>query len=76
MLEIGGIGALAHYGIKTVPRGTHPTPCARGLGPDCGPGPLAQIELDREAVEFMTYEKSSFLLYWSEGAWKKIPWSG
>ena len=31
VLGVGGIGALAHYGIKTVPRGIHATPCASGL---------------------------------------------
>ena len=73
ILDLGGIGALANYGIRTVPRGTRPAPCAGGEGPGCGAGRPTEIELDRDAIEFMDYERSSFLLYWSRGAWTMIP---
>ena len=73
ILDLGGIGALANYGIRTVPRGTRPASCARAEGPGCGAGKPTEIELGREAIEFIDYQRSSFLLYWSGGAWTRIP---
>ncbi len=73
IFELGGIGALANYGIRTIPRGTRPTSCATGEGPDCDAGKPKEIGLNRETIEFTDYRKSSFLLYWSGGAWTRIP---
>ena len=76
IFDLGGIGALASYGIRTVPRGTRPPSCATGEGAECGAGIPQEIEPDREAIEFTDYRKSSFLLYWSGGAWTRIPRPG
>ncbi|MDE0058212.1 MAG: hypothetical protein OXI22_11240 [Defluviicoccus sp.] len=73
IFELGGIGALASYGIRTIPRGTRSASCAAGEDPDCGAGRPEEIGLDREAIEFRDYRKSSFLLRWSGGAWTRVP---
>ena len=74
VLDLGGIGALANYGIRTVPRGNRPTSCVTRGGPECVAEIPEEIEPDREAIEFMRYRKSSFLLQWSGGAWTRILW--
>ena len=75
LLELSSIKALNGHGVTTVARGTHPSLCGKGYGPDCGPGEPAEITLEHDAVEFLYLEKSSFLLYWTDGKWKKIWWS-
>lgn len=75
LLQLGSVEALDGHGVATVRRGTYRTLCGRGVGPDCGPGEPAEITFHHEAVEFRYLEKSSFLLYWTGGAWKKIWWS-
>ena len=75
IFDLGEIGSLVNYGIRAIPRGIHPTFCGKGYGPDCGPTEPSEMKLDHEAIEFFDFERFSFLLYWSEGAWKRIPWS-
>ena len=75
LLELGSIETLAEQGIASVRRGTHPSLCGKGYGPDCGPGEPATITLDHEAIQFLYLERSSYLLYWQDGEWNKIWWS-
>ena len=75
LLYVASIEALAEQGIATVRRGTHPTLCGKGYGSDCGPGEPAEIAFDHEAIQFLYLERSSYLLYWKDGEWKKTWWS-
>lgn len=76
ILDLGGSGAVRGYGIKTVPRGVHPTFCGKGYGPDCTATQPAEMDLPHEAIELVAYERLSYLLYRSGSAWKRIAWSG
>lgn len=75
LLRLESVEALDGHGVASLPRGNHRTLCGKGYGPDCGPGEPAETTFDHEAVEFLYLEKSSFLLFWTDGKWKKIWWS-
>ncbi len=63
---------ITGYGIRAAPPGVYVAACAMGYGSPCGPGKIAKLELDHDAIEYIDYERFSGLHYWSNGKFKRF----
>ena len=70
-IKVRELPSVAGYGVQIAPPGIYFAACVFGYFP-CKPGQIAELELDHDGINVISYERFSWMEYVSGGKFRRI----